>query len=91
MAAIWYRLGLQLGIRADDLDIIEKNYPRDAGTCKMKMFAKWRRSDTNPTYKKLVRALAVVGKRKLAESVCSAQGKLAIPSWPPTIIVSFTH
>ena len=75
VAEIWYRLGLQLEVRAGTLDMIERNYPRDANMCKVKMFAEWMRGDTNPTYKKLVRALAAVGKRKLAESVCSAQGK----------------
>ena len=75
VTTIWYKFGLQLGVSAEDLDIIETNYPRNADMCKIKMFAEWRRSDTNPTYEKLVRALAAVGKRKLAESVCSAQGK----------------
>ena len=75
VGTIWYRLGLQLGVRADDLDMIEKNYPRDVDMCKIKMFAEWRRGDTDPTYETLVRALAAVGKRKLAESVCSARGK----------------
>ena len=72
VTTIWYRLGLQLGVRADDLDMIETNY---ADLCKIKMFTKWQEGDTNPTYEKLVRALAAVGERKLAESVCSAQGK----------------
>ena len=72
VTTIWYRLGLQLGVRADDLDVIETNY---ADVCKNKMFAEWQKGDTNPTYEKLVRALAAVGERKLAESVCSAQGK----------------
>ena len=75
VGTMWYRLGLQLGVRADDLDMIEKNYPRDTDMCKIKMFAEWRRGDTNPTYEKLVRALAAVGKRKLAESVCRDRGK----------------
>ena len=75
VAEIWYRLGLQLGVGADYLDMIERRYPRDAHMRMIKMFAEWMRDDTNPTYKKLVRALAAVGKRKLAESVCSAQGK----------------
>ena len=75
MAAKWYRLGLQLGITSGDLDVIEKNYPRDADMCKVKMFDKWLRGDTNPTYKKLVRALATVRERNLAESVCSAKGQ----------------
>lgn len=64
-----------MGVTADDLDIIESNYPRNADMCKIKMFAEWRRGDTNSTYKKLVRALAAFGKRKLAESVCRDQGK----------------
>ena len=75
MTTVWYRLGLQLGVSADDLDVIEKNYPREADMCKIKMFAKWQRGDTNPTYETLVIALAAVGKRKLAESVCIVQGK----------------
>ena len=75
MARIWYRLGLQLGVRAEDLDKIENNYPRSIGMCKIKMFAEWQRGDTNSTYEKLVRALAAVGERKLAESVCNNQGK----------------
>lgn len=25
--ACWYRLGIQLGVAEDDLDVIEKNYP----------------------------------------------------------------
>ncbi len=74
MTAVWYRLGLQLGVRADDLDMIEKKYPRDADMCKVRMFAEWQRGDANPTYETLVRALASIGKRKLAESVCSTQG-----------------
>ena len=55
--------------------MIEKNYPQDADMRKIKMFAEWYRGDVNSTYEKLVRALAALGKRKLAESVCSAQGK----------------
>ena len=75
MATVWYRLGLQLGVRAYDLDVIEKNYPRDTDMCKVKMFSKWLRSDTNPNYEKLIKALAAVGNRSLAESVCDRQGK----------------
>ena len=74
LTAVWYRLGLVLGVRADVLDIIEKNYPRDADMCKVKMFTEWQRGDFNPTYEMLVRALAGIGKRKLAESVCISQG-----------------
>ena len=74
MATTWYRLGLQLGVRADDLEVIESNYLRDTSMCKVKMFDKWLRSDANPNYEKLIKALAAVGKRRLAESVCADQG-----------------
>ena len=74
MGTVWYRLGLQLGVRADDLDVIDKNYPRETDMCKVKMFSKWLKSDTNPNYEKLIKALAAVGKRSLAESVCADQG-----------------
>ena len=75
MATVWYRLGLQLGVRADGLDVIQQNYPRRTDMCKVMMFSKWLSSDTNPTYEKLIKALAAVGKRSLAESVCDRQGK----------------
>ena len=74
VSAKWYRLGLQLGVREDHLDTIEKNYPRDNDMCKIKMFGKWLRGDTSATYEKLVRALATIGMRNLAESVCNAKG-----------------
>ena len=50
------------------------------------MFAEWLRGDTNPTYEKLVTALARVGKRKLqAESVCRNQGKLHRANYHPLL------
>ena len=75
MAAVWYQLGLQLGVRPDALDVIESNYPRDTNMCKVKMFAEWLRSDTDPNYETLVKALAAIGKKSLAESVCIDQGR----------------
>ena len=77
LTAEWYRLGLQLGVRADDLDAIECNYPRDANMCKIKMFAQWLRGDTNPSFEGLVRAITSVGKRDLAESLCRAKSKFS--------------
>ena len=90
MATVWYRLGLRLGVRADDLDVIEKNYPRDTDMCKVKMFNKWLKSDTDPNYEKLIKALAAVGKRCLAESVCADQGTYSYtPSYPSSRPCSF--
>ena len=70
----WYLLGLQLGVSADELDVIERNYPRDNHMCKVKMFAAWLRMDTSATYQKLARALVTVRKRNVAEELCTARG-----------------
>ena len=70
----WYLLGLQLGISADELDVIERNYPRDNHMCKVKMFASWLKVDTNASYRKLARALVAVGKRNVAEAMCIERG-----------------
>ena len=45
--------------------------------CKVKMFAAWLRMDTSPSYKKLASALAAVGKRNIAEAMCTARGTKA--------------
>ena len=71
----WYLLGLQLGVSADELDVIERNYPRDNHMCKVKMFAAWLRVDTSASYRKLARSLVIVGKRNLAEAMCNARGR----------------
>ena len=70
----WYLLGLQLGVSGDELDMIERNYPRDNNLCKVKMFGAWLRMDTSGTYEKLVRALVAVGMWSSAEAVCSSRG-----------------
>ena len=70
----WYLLGLQLGVSGDELDVIERNYPRDNHMCKVKMFRAWLRVDTSATYGKLARALVAVGKRNIAETMCTARG-----------------
>ena len=70
----WYLLGLQLGVSGDDLDMIERNYPRDNDLCKVKMFGAWLRMDTSATYRKLARALVTLGKRNIAEALCTTRG-----------------
>ena len=72
----WYLLGLQLGVSADELDVIERNYPRDNHMCKVKMFGAWLRVDTSATYGKLARALVAVGKWNIAEALCTARGMM---------------
>ena len=72
----WYLLGLQLGISGDELDVIEMNYPRNNHMCKVKMFGVWLRVDTSATYRKLARALVSLGKRNIAEKICTEKGKV---------------
>ena len=45
--------------------------------CKVKMFAAWLRMDTSATYEKLVKALVAVGKKNIAEAMCTARGTVA--------------
>ena len=72
----WYLLGLQLGVSGDELDMIERNYPRDNDLCKVKMFGAWLRMDTSATYGKLARALVTLGKWGIAEALCTARGMM---------------
>ena len=47
--------------------------------CKVKMFGAWLRMDPGATYRKLARALVTLGKRHIAEAMCTARGmKVAI-------------
>ena len=74
VANCWYRLGVQLGIPDNELDVIELNYPRDAEMCQSKMFSAWLRSESAPTYEKVVKALVAVDKTSLAEMLCGKYG-----------------
>ena len=70
----WYPLGLQLGVGGDELNVIERDYPRDNNMCKLKMFGVWLRGDSNATFGKLARALTAIGKRNVAEAMCTERG-----------------
>ena len=42
--------------------------------CKVMMFEAWLRMDTSASYEKLARVLAAVGKRNIAEAMCTTRG-----------------
>ena len=42
--------------------------------CKIKMFETWLRMDSSATYERLARTLVTVGKRNIAEAMCTARG-----------------
>jgi len=48
--------------------------------CKLRMFGVWLKGDSNATYEKLARALATVGKRNIAEAMCTARGMAMLMS-----------
>ena len=56
------------------MDMIKRQYPWDDYMCKVKMFEAWVIVDTNATCGKLARALVAVGKRNIAEALCTARG-----------------
>ena len=74
----WYRLGVQLGIPDHELNVIEHNYPRDTRMCQSKMFSAWLRSESAPTFEKVVKALVAVDKTSLAEMLCEKHGTLHV-------------
>ena len=72
----WYNLGLQLGIKDTELDVIEENNPKDIDTCKRKMFKAWLRITPSPSYQQLVEALQTVGETSEADHLCKKYGKI---------------
>ena len=71
----WYNLGLQLGIKDTELDVIEENNPKDIDACKRKMFKTWLKITPSPSYQQLVEALQTVGEITEADRLCKKYGK----------------
>ena len=72
----WYNLGLQLGIKDTELDVIEENNSKDVDTCKRKMFKAWLRITPSPSYQQLVEALLAVGEISEADHLCKKYGEI---------------
>ena len=72
--AEWYNLGIKLEVSDTELDIIEKNHPRDTRRCICEMFKIWRKTADNPSYEKLVDALVAIGEKGQAERLCKKFG-----------------
>ena len=71
VAPHWYAFGVQLlqNEYMKQLDIIEKNHPRDVQRCCTEMFKYWLQIDTEATWNKLTDSLEVIGKKELAKKV----------------------
>ena len=69
----YYSLGIELEIDDEELDNLEKH--TDPHKRLLKMFGVWLEKGVNPTYKQLLKALVNIGKRNVAESICSEIGR----------------
>ena len=70
----WYVLGVELEIDNEDLKEIEVKYSDD--TMRMlKIFGVWLEKGENPTYRTLLKALVVIDKKDIAQSICTDLGK----------------
>ena len=70
----WYVLGVELEIDNEDLKEIEDKYSDD--TMRMlKIFGVWLEKGENRTYRTLLKALVVIDKKDIAQSICTDLGK----------------
>ena len=77
VAAVWRRLGLQLGVPDYQLDIMQENNAGrvdPSSNCLYSMFNWWLKGSDSPTPKQLVIALSAIGKRDVAENVAQKYG-----------------
>ena len=62
----WHLLGVKLGIKAHELEAIEKNYHGDIVRCKHEMLGRWLQNAKLPTWKAVADALCWMGKHAIA-------------------------
>ena len=65
----WLNLGLELDLSYDKLKEIEKNYPRDDGSCKREMFHLWLKSCPSASYQRLAEAYEKAGEEDMADMI----------------------
>ena len=66
----WYTLGLYLGLKVKDLEVIESNSYVDKKTCVRQMLIKWKdKCDQEATWEKIVIALRETENTRLAREV----------------------
>ena len=72
----WYDLGLQLDLEDSRLEAIKSTNHGNTEECRRDMFRTWLRSQTDPSYQQLVRALVAIGEQKEAKHLCEKYGKV---------------
>lgn len=71
----WYNLGLQLDLEVNSLDEIKSNNRGNIDDCRREMFRTWLNTQTNASYKLLVKALVAIGEKKQAKQLCDKYGR----------------
>ena len=82
VAAVWRRLGLQLGVPSYQLDIMQENHAGridPSSHCLNSVFVWWLNNSDSRTPNQLATALSVIGKRDVAESVAQKYGMYCNP------------
>ena len=64
----WQGVGLQLGVKDYELQKIQLDYHRHDDQ-KREMFRVWLRTSVNPNYDDVIKALEVIGERKVAQQL----------------------
>ena len=70
----WYTLGTELEIDDEELDKLGEKYS-DPHMRMIKVFGVWLEKGENPTYRTLLKALANIDKKDIAQSLCMDLGK----------------
>ena len=72
----WISFGLNLGLKMEELETIEANYPT-LQRRRIEMFEEWQKKVT-PTWSAVVQALMVIGNKRLAFELAQKHGWLNI-------------
>ena len=70
----WYSLGIELEMDYKELNNLEQKHS-DPHRRLINMFGVWLDKGENPTYRTLLKALVNIGKRDVAEAICTEIGR----------------
>ena len=65
----WHTLGVNLGLKTQQLGTIERNYRGDDERCRTEMLACWIDNTTHPTWKSVAEALYLMKEYSVADKI----------------------
>ena len=83
----WYSLGTELEIDNEKLDELGEKHKDNPHRRVIEVFGVWLDKGDAPTYRQLLKALVNIGKRDVAESICTEIGECVYRS----ILLPCTH